>query len=93
MWPLRPHDRYDVPPPFVCALRRVKTSAFSAHGREYPTPSRSAARKRVLECRMPMKKAKCEAAAQRRPAESERKNCVFSAKRQAVWFETQNVSN
>ena len=31
-----------------------------------------------------MKKAKCEAAAQRRPAKSERKNRVFSAKRQAV---------
>ncbi|WP_300772338.1 hypothetical protein [uncultured Desulfovibrio sp.] len=28
----------------------------------------------------------CEAAAQRRPTESERKNRVFSAKRQAVWL-------
>ena len=34
-----------------------------------------------------------EAAAQRRPAQSERKNRAFSAKRQAVWFETQRVSN
>ena len=34
-----------------------------------------------------------EAAAQRRPAQSERKNRVFSAKRQAVWFETHSVSN
>ncbi|MCI7569288.1 MAG: hypothetical protein MSH25_08000 [Desulfovibrio sp.] len=32
-------------------------------------------------------------AAQRRPARSERKNRVFSAKRQAVWFETHSVSN
>jgi len=36
---------------------------------------------------------KCEAATQRRPAKSERKNCAFSAKRQAVWFETRSVSN
>ena len=40
----------------------------------------------------PLKKVKREAAAQRRPAQSERKNRVFSAKRQAVWFETQRVS-
>lgn len=40
-----------------------------------------------------MKKEKREAAAQRRPARIERKNGVFSAKRQAVWFETQCVSN
>ena len=32
-------------------------------------------------------KVKREAAAQRRPAQSKRKNSVFSAKRQAVWFE------
>ena len=32
-----------------------------------------------------VKKVKREAAAQRRPARSERKNRVFSAKRQAVW--------
>ena len=32
-------------------------------------------------------------AAQRRPAKSERKNRAFSAKRQAVWFETHSVSN
>lgn len=30
--------------------------------------------------------AKCEAAAQRRPAERERENRVFPAKRLAVWF-------
>ncbi len=30
---------------------------------------------------------------QRRPAQSERKNRVFSAKRQAVWFEMQSISN
>ena len=42
---------------------------------------------------LPLKKAKCEAAAQRRPAQKERKNRFFSAKRQAVWFETQSVSN
>ncbi len=35
----------------------------------------------------------CEAAAQRRPAKTERKNRVFSTKRQAVWFETQSISN
>ena len=35
-----------------------------------------------------MKKVKREAAAQRRPAQSERKNRAFSAKRQAVKFET-----
>ena len=40
-----------------------------------------------------MKKAKREAAAQRRPAQSERKNRAFSTKRQAVCFETQSVSN
>ena len=42
---------------------------------------------------LPLKKAKCEAAAQRRPAKTKRKNRVFSAKRQAVWFETLRVSN
>ena len=36
---------------------------------------------------------KHEAAAQRCPAKNERKNRVFSAKRQAVWFEMQRVSN
>ncbi|WP_300774300.1 hypothetical protein [uncultured Desulfovibrio sp.] len=41
---------------------------------------------------LPLKKAKCEAEAQRCPAETKRKNRVFSAKRQAVWFETQSVS-
>ncbi|WP_299391770.1 hypothetical protein, partial [uncultured Desulfovibrio sp.] len=41
----------------------------------------------------PLKKVKREAAAQRRPAKSERKNSAFSAKRQAVWFETRSVSN
>ena len=40
-----------------------------------------------------LKKEKREAAAPRRPAQSERKNRVFSAKRQAVWFETRCVSN
>ena len=42
---------------------------------------------------LPLKKANCEAEAQRRPARSERKNRAFSAKRQAVWFETRSVSN
>ena len=32
-------------------------------------------------------------AAQRRPAQSERKNRAFSAKRQAVWFEMRSISN
>ena len=41
----------------------------------------------------PLKRVKREAAAQRRPAQTKRKNRVFSAKRQAVWFETQSVSN
>ncbi|HIX40870.1 MAG TPA: hypothetical protein H9857_08755 [Candidatus Desulfovibrio intestinigallinarum] len=40
-----------------------------------------------------LKKVKREAAAQRCPARSEWKNCAFSAKQQAVWFETQRVSN
>ena len=40
-----------------------------------------------------LKKVKREAAAQRRPAKSERKNRAFSAKRQAVWFEMQSISN
>ena len=40
-----------------------------------------------------LKKEKREAAAQRRPAQSERKNRAFSAKRQAVWFEMQSISN
>ena len=40
-----------------------------------------------------LKKVKREEAAQRRPAQSERKNRVFSVKRQAVWFETQRVSH
>ncbi|MDM8217100.1 hypothetical protein QUW15_13215, partial [Desulfovibrio piger] len=40
-----------------------------------------------------LKKVKREAAAQRRSAQSERKKTVFSAKRQAVWFETHSVSN
>ena len=48
--------------------------------------------KMLLE-RFNFEKVKREAAAQRRPAQSERKNRVFSAKRQAVWFETQYVSN
>ncbi|MDM8217284.1 hypothetical protein QUW15_14140, partial [Desulfovibrio piger] len=41
-----------------------------------------------------MKKVKREAAAQRRPAQSERKKRVFSAKRQTVWlnvFQTENA--
>ena len=42
---------------------------------------------------MPLKKAKCEAAAQRRPAQTKRKNRVFSAKRQTAWFGTRSVSN
>ncbi|MDM8214568.1 hypothetical protein QUW15_00095 [Desulfovibrio piger] len=40
-----------------------------------------------------LKKVKREGGGQRRPAQSERKNRVFSAKRQAVWFETRSVSN
>ena len=40
-----------------------------------------------------MKKVKPEAAAQCRPAKSERKNRVFSAKRQAGWFEMRSISN
>ena len=40
-----------------------------------------------------LEKAERETAAQRRPAQRERKNRVFSAKRQAVWFETRSVSN
>ena len=42
---------------------------------------------------LPVIKVKCEAAAQRRPAETKRENRVFPAKRQAVWFETQSFSN
>ena len=42
---------------------------------------------------MPLPKASCEAAAQRHPAQSERKNRIFSATRQAVWFETRSVAN
>ncbi|MDM8216777.1 hypothetical protein QUW15_11575, partial [Desulfovibrio piger] len=34
----------------------------------------------------PLKKVKREAAVQRRPAQIERQNRVFSAKRQAIWF-------
>ncbi len=48
---------------------------------------------RILLERVPFEEVKREAAAQRRPAQSERKNRVFSAKRQAVWFETRSVSN
>ena len=40
-----------------------------------------------------MKKAKREAAAQRRPAQSERKIRAFCVKRQAVWFGTRSASN
>ena len=40
----------------------------------------------------PISKVKREAAAQRRPARSERKNHAFSAKQQAAGFETQRVS-
>ncbi|HIX39525.1 MAG TPA: hypothetical protein H9857_01735, partial [Candidatus Desulfovibrio intestinigallinarum] len=40
-----------------------------------------------------LKKVKREAAAQRRPARSERKNRAFSAKRQAVWFGMRSISN
>ena len=42
---------------------------------------------------LPLRKVKREAAALRRPAESERKNRAFSAKRQAVWFERRSISN
>ena len=38
-------------------------------------------------------KVKREAAAQCRPAKSERKNRAFSAKRQAVWFGMRSISN
>ena len=37
---------------------------------------------------LPLKKAERETAAQRRPAQTERQNRVFSAKRQTVWLET-----
>ncbi|MDM8216875.1 hypothetical protein QUW15_12075, partial [Desulfovibrio piger] len=43
--------------------------------------------------RFTFEKAKREAATQRRPAQSERKNRVFSAQRQAVWFGTHSVAN
>ncbi|HIX39305.1 MAG TPA: hypothetical protein H9857_00570 [Candidatus Desulfovibrio intestinigallinarum] len=43
--------------------------------------------------RFSFEKGERQTAAQRRPAQSERKNRVFSAKRQAVWFETHSVSN
>ncbi|MCI7568186.1 MAG: hypothetical protein MSH25_02265 [Desulfovibrio sp.] len=42
---------------------------------------------------LPLQKAKREAAAQRRPARSERKKPRFSVKQQAAWFETLRVSN
>ena len=40
-----------------------------------------------------LKKLKREAAAQRRPAKCEREKRFFSAKRQAVWFETRSISD
>lgn len=40
----------------------------------------------------PLKKKKRKAAAQRSPALSERKNLVFSVKRQAVCFEMRSIS-
>ena len=40
-----------------------------------------------------LKKAERAAAAQRRPAQSERKNRAFSAKQRAVWFGTRGLSN
>ena len=55
-------------------------------------PPKQAA-ERVAQGVSTLKKMKREAAAQRRPARSERKNRAFSAKRQAVWFETHAVSN
>lgn len=42
---------------------------------------------------LPLKKAEREADAQRRPAKNERGNRAVPAKRQAVWLETQRVSN
>ena len=40
-----------------------------------------------------LKKVKREGGAQRRPAQSERKNRAFSAKRQAVWFGMRSIPN
>ena len=53
---------------------------------------RSASRSPAAE-QFAFEKANCEAAEQCRPAETKRENYAFSAKRQAVWFETQSVSN
>ena len=41
---------------------------------------------KAFESTSTLKEVKREAAAQRRPAQSERKDRVFSAKRQTVWF-------
>ena len=41
----------------------------------------------------PLKKVKREAAAQRRPAKSERKKCFFRETTDRVWFETHSASN
>ncbi len=43
--------------------------------------------------RSTFEKGKTRGGAQRRPAQSERKNRAFPAKRQAVWFEMHSISN
>ena len=56
-------------------------------------PPGSLGRRHSLKSILSFSKAKCESAAQRRPAQSERKNRAFSAKRQAVWFGMRSISN
>ena len=71
-------------------VRRRKMDEARGHGRRTP-PAVPATM--FFQSVSPLKKAEREAAAQRRPAKSERKNRIVFAKRRIAGFETQRVAN
>ena len=74
--------------PFALKLKKFSTASIII-----ATLKRFAFKKAETLDGFNFEKVKRKAAAQRRPAKSERKNRVFSTKRQAVWFEMQSISN
>ena len=71
---------------------RVAAERGGGKGAEGKDKRHACMKSAVLE-RFTFEKGEMRGGGPRRPAQSERKNRVFSAKRQAVWCETQRVSN
>ena len=71
---------------------RVAAERGGGKGAEGKDKRHACMKSAVLE-RFTFEKGEMRGGGPRRPAQSERKNRAFSAKRQAVWFETQRVSN